>query len=259
MAVIGALFKRQAVRDDIAQQLGLRDDVRFAPDAAALIAAATAHQLDAVMMELQDQSGQSSLAVIEALLDRDTSLRIIVYDQLSPWRVEVLRQILVQRPLVDLILRPCRSIAREVRNALRRSDRIPVLASLLPRLLDPAPVNLEIFLLVAIIKAPTQHNASQLALWSGSTLRTVERRLARAGWASARTVVQAIRALDVVWLMSEYGMSTRQVQAARGFAHPTNIRRLTQRYADVTPAAIRIHNGFAPVLDTVVQRITHRT
>ena len=258
MAIVGALFKRQAVRDDIARQLAPTGSARFVPNAAALIAAAAAHEFDVVMLELENEPGQSTLAIIEALASQAKAVPVIVYDQLSPWRIDVLREILLRVPLVELIPRPCRSLAPGVRSVLNRSDRLPVFASLLPRLLKVAPVDLELFLIVATVKTPRYPRVGQLALWSGSTLRTVERRLARAGWAPARTIVQAIRALDVVWLMSEYGMSTRQIQAARRFAHPTNIRRLTERYAGVTPAAIRIRNSYGHVLDTVVDRITHR-
>jgi hypothetical protein len=257
MAVIGALFKRQTARDDIARQLAPIGVTRFAPNPAALIAAATAHEIQVVVLELQDEAGRSSLDMIETLAARAKGVPVIVYDQLSPWRVDVLREILVRRLPVQLVPRPARLLARTVRGVLQGPDWLSVAPSLLRRI-KRAPTGLDSFLIVAALQAPQHHNVSELALWSGSTLRTVERRLTRAGWASPRTVVQAIRALDVVWLMSEYRMSTRQVQTARRFAHPTNIRRLTKQYANVTPAAIRVHNGFAEVLDTVVERITHR-
>src|SRR5271154_1809382 len=102
MAVIGALLKQQAVRDDVARQLAPIGTARFLPTAAALIAAAAAHEIDAVMIEVENEAGESSAGVIEALVARAKSVPVIVYDQFSPWRVEILREILLRRLLIEI-------------------------------------------------------------------------------------------------------------------------------------------------------------
>ena len=197
--------------------------------------------------------------MLEALAARPKPVPVILYDKLSPWRVEALHEIVRHHRIVDFVVRSNESLASAIRVALRQSDRLPVWTLLFPRWLDLAPPGLSAFLIIAALKAPHIASVDRLARLTGSTLRTVERYLLRAGWAPARTIVGSIRALDVVWLMSEYRLSTRQVLYSRGFSHPTNIRRLTKRYAGVTPAQIRAGASVDAILAAVIERCTHRS
>ena len=259
MPIIGALVRDVSVQEEIARQVAPLGSVQFLPTAAALIEAVGLHAIDIAITELRDEQGHSIKGLLEALATRPKPFPVILYDRLSPWRVEALRAIVRHQHIVDFVVRSTESLTSAVRVALRQSERRSVSTLLFPQLLDQAPLILNPFLLMAVMKAPHEWSVDRLARFTGSTLRTVQRYLARAGWAPTRAIVGSVRALDAVWLMSEYGLSTRQVLYARGFSHSTNIRRLTARYAGITPAQIRAGASIDPVIAAVVDRMMHRS
>jgi AraC-like DNA-binding protein len=259
LPTIGALVQEVSVQQEIARQVAPLGTTRFLPTAAALIEAVAAHTVDIAIAELRDEQGQLITPVLDALAARPKPVPVILYDKLSPWRVEALQEIVRHHRIVDFVVRSNESLTSATRVALRQSDRLPVWTLLFPRWLDLAPPGLSPFLVIAALKAPHIASVDRLARLTGSTLRTIERYLVRARWAPARAIVGSIRALDVVWLMSEYKLSTRQVLYSRGFSHPTNIRRLMKRYAGVTPAQVRAGAPVDAIIAAVIERCTHRS
>jgi hypothetical protein len=256
--VIGALVQGERIQHSIAHQVAPHGILKFLPSAATLLDAARRRTIDVAVIELCDEMGRPIEPLVEAIAAEPQSIPLIVYDKVSASRVTTHRGVLLHRPIVDFIVRSSESLGGAVRIALQQSERRPVSTVLLPRLLEHAPIILDPFVIIASIKAPYIRQVERLANMTGSTLRTIERTLARNGWASPTMIVQSVRALDVVWLMSEYGLSSSQVQIARKFSHPSNVRRLIERYAGTTPAVLHAGQRFSDILDDVVPRMVSR-
>jgi AraC-like DNA-binding protein len=259
MVVVGALLREAAVQKDVSRQLApTTNQLRIVRTSSALVAAAQAQQVHVAIIELHDEMGTPVRHLVERLTRSAQPIPVIIYDDPSSWRVDALREILSEQLPIAFVARTCDALAEAVTIALDPLAKPPMWHVLFPRLLErPAP-GVESFIILAALKAPQERRLSELSRRSGLTLRTIQRRLRRAGWASPRTIVQSVRALDAAWLMSEWRYSAGQVQDFRRFSHPSEITRLLQRHAGTTPAQIRAGAGFRSALDTVLNRLQHR-
>jgi hypothetical protein len=113
------------------------------------------------------------------------------------------------------------------------------------------PSALAVFVMLAILEAPARRSVAELAAWSRSSVRTIERHLRREQWPAARVVAHSFSALDAVWLMTEYGWSARRVQEVRGFSHASGVTRLLSTYAGTKPASLIADGGFPVALEHV--------
>ncbi len=256
--LIGALIGTRRVRADVAPQLASVGAVWFAERAAALIERAASGELGVVITEWRDERRASILPVVAELAMRAPNVPVIIYDELSRPAAEMLLMVLERYPGVEYVVRPMEPLGSAVRRLLDDSAGPTMVAPLLLQRVAPlAPPALLPFLTLVVLKGPTGRGVEQLARWAGVTLRTIERRLERAGWAPARVVVQSVRALDAVALMADHKWSARRVQRERRFAHASAITRLMRQYAGVRRSTVREEGGVAAALEIVVQNITH--
>jgi hypothetical protein len=258
--VIGALIKARVVRDEVARQVRPLGDVWFANDADALIERAAAEEASIVVVELRDVSGESVLPIIGALAARAPRTQVIIFDDVvGRPAAEVLLAILLAHPGTDYVVRRFEPLGSAVRRRLAVRD-VPetVTALLLPQIEPVTLPPLRPFMTLAMLKGPLGRSAERIARWSGVTLRTIERRLERAGWGPPHVVVQSVRALDVVMLMAEHRWSARRVMRVRGYAHESAISRLVHSYAGVGPGTVRESGGVPVALKNVIEKITHR-
>jgi hypothetical protein len=254
--VIGALVGEGSIRDDITRQLARLGDIEYCSSATAAVEAAAAGRIDLLLTALRDDRGDPIARAIPALGVRAPRMPVLLYDQITRATVGLLRATLVPGLCMDCVVRPFEPLAPIVRQMLAATLPPVVAPILIERLVRVAPTPLGPFVTIAALKAPSRRGLDQLARWSGVTPRTIERRLVRAHWAPVHVLLQACRALDVLWLMTQYGWSVKTVQRARGLSFASAITRLTQRYAGVTPRDVREGLDFRAVLDDVVRRIT---
>jgi hypothetical protein len=254
--VIGALVGEGSIRDEITRQLAPVGDIEFCASAAVAVEAAAAGRIDLLLTALCDDRGDPIARAIPALSVRAPRVPVLVYDQITRSTVGLLRATLVPGLRMDCVVRPFEPLAPIVRQMLAATLPPLVAPILIQRLVPLAPLSLGPFVTIAALKAPSRRGLDQLARWSGVTPRTIERRLVRARWAPEHVLLQACRALDVLWLMTEYGWSVKRVQHARGLSFASAITRLTQRYAGATPRDVREGIDFRVVLGDVVRRIT---
>jgi hypothetical protein len=188
---------------------------------------------------------------------------VVVYDRADRLTIDALPALMVPGLRIDFVVRPAEPLLPAVRRAIAGGQPSSAVPAILRRLLPLAPSPLRVFLAIAVLKATSGRGVDQLARWSRISPRTVERRLVRSGWATARVVLQTVRALDAVWLMSEHGWPARRIQRLRQFAHASSITRLMQRYlGGLTPAGVREGAGFESALEyacnALVHPLTHR-
>jgi len=257
--VIGALIRARVVREEVARQVRALGDVRFANDADALLEQVAADRASTVIVELRDASGESVLPIIGRLAARAPAVQIIIFDDIvSRPAADLLLPILRAHPQVDYVLRRFEPLERVVRRSMARPIPETVTALLLPQLAPVTPPPLRPFMTLAILKAPLLRSAEEIARWSGVTLRTIERRLKRAGWGLPHVVVQSVAALDVVMLMAEHRWSAQRVMRVRGYTQRSAISRLMHWYAGVGPGTVRESGGVPVALKNVIENIMHR-
>lgn len=255
MPVIGALVSEGSVRDEVTRQLARLGEIEFFSSAATAVEAAAARRVDLLLTALRDDRGDPIARAIPDLSVRAPRVPVLVYDQITRSTVGLLRATLVPGLRMDCVVRPFEPLAPITRQMLAASLPPVVAPILIQRLVPLAPLSLGPFVTIVALKAPSGRGLDQLARWCGVTPRTIERRLVRARWAPEHVLLQACRALDVLWLMTEYGWSVKKVQRARGFSFASAITRLTQRYAGATPRDVREGIDLRVVLDDVVRRI----
>ncbi len=183
---------------------------------------------------------------------------VVVYDRADRLTIDALPALMVPGLRIEFVVRPAEPLLPALRRVMAAGQPSSAVPVILRRLLPLAPLPLRVFLAIAVLKATSGRGVDQLARWSRVSPRTVERRLVRSGWATARVVLQTVRALDAVWLMSEHGWPARRIQRLRNFAHSSSITRLMQRYlGGLTPAGVREGAGFETALEYACNALVH--
>jgi hypothetical protein len=254
--VIGALVGEGGIRDEITRQLARFGNIEYCSSAASALDGAADGRFDLLLTSLRDDRGDPIARALPALSVRAPRMPVLIYDNVTRSTVSLLGATLVPGLRVDCVVRPFEPLAPLARQLLAATLPPVVAPILVQRLLHVAPSSLGPFVAIAALKAPSRRGLDQLARWSGVTPRTIERRLLRAHWAPEHVLLQACRALDVLWLMTQFGWSVKKVQRARGLSFASAITRLTQRYAGVTPRDVREGLDFRAVVDDVIRRIT---
>jgi len=243
----------------IGQQLASFAILRFLDSVDALDGAIAGGLVDVVVTDVDAWRARMVAVRAGRVASRPLGAPLIVYDRAEPLTTTALPALLVPRMAAEFVVRPDEPLGPAVRRAVQNPLPSTAEPVILRRLLPLAPETLHVFLSILVLKATTGRGVDQLARWSRISPRTAERRLVEAGWTTPRIVMQTVRALDAVWLMSEHRWSARQIQRVRGMAHSSTITRLMQRHlGGLTPAAVREGAGFGAALDFACTALVHR-
>jgi hypothetical protein len=246
-------------RADVSRQLASLGTLEWHDHATDLIARAASGGLDAVVTELDDERGRSIASTLVELATCCPALPVVIYDQVNSATLPKLLAASTPGLRTTFVVRPYERLGAALQRAVSPSWRPGVTPVLLQRFVPPAPASVSVFLALAVLAAPVRRGMEEVAGWSGVSARTIERRLLRAHWPTARVILHSLSALDAVWLMSEYGWSARRVQLVRAFPHPSSITRLL-RYCGTAPATFREDGGFPAALEHVARVLsTHET
>lgn len=247
-----AVLAPRGGREDIARQLGTSGTVEWHERSDALVERVSSKGLDAVIVELEDESGRSIAGTVAELAARRPALPVIVYDRIDGATLRSLLAVLGIGLRMECVVRPHERLDVVLQRVVSPDYRPGVAPLLLLRFVPQAPKALRLFVALAALAAAERRGVDEVSGWSGVTPRTIGRRLMRARWPAAHVVLQSFIALDAVWLMSEYGWSARRVQVVRRFPHASSVTRLLARYAGVRPATLREDGGFPAALEHVL-------
>lgn len=239
-------------RAELTRELGSIARVEWHDRAAAVIERARGG-VDAVICGLEDESGRSVIATLVSLAALDPAIPIVVNARVNRTTIHKWLSVVTTGLRLEPVVRPYQPLGPVLRRVVAPDFRPGAAAVLLQQFVPGAPASLQVFVALAALGASVRHSVERVALWSGVTPRTIERRLRRAGWPSAHTVLQSFAALDAVWLMTEYGWSARRVQQVRQFPHESSVTRLLARYAGLRPATLREAGGFPTALEHVMR------
>ena len=255
---VAVLLRGSSNRNVIGEQLAYDAVLRYLDSMDAVAEAMTGGPIDVVVTD-----ADSLRAGIAGWRQRGAGggldrVPMVVYDRADRLTINALPALMVPGLRVEFVVRPEEPLLPAVRRVMAGRQPPSAVPVILKRLLPLAPSPLRVFLAIAVLKATSGRGVDQLARWSRVSPRTVERRLVRSGWATAQVVLQTVRALDAVWLMSEHGWPARRIQRLRRFAHSSSITRLMQRYlGGLTPAGVREGEGFEAALDYACDALVH--
>ena len=242
-------------RDEITRQLAPLGAIEWFERADALIDRATAGAFDVVLSGVHEKHGRSVAPTIVELAAHRPSLPVILHMRPTRAALDALQAVFAPGLRLECAIRPFARLSEIVGHVLSASYRPGVAPLLLQHILPRTPESITLFIAFGILVARERRTVEELSAWSGVSARTIDRRLRRAGWASAHVVLHSFTALDAVWLMSEYGWSARRVQLVRGFPHPSSVTRLLATYAGTRPSTLAEDGGFGAALDHVMRRL----
>jgi hypothetical protein len=253
-----AILSGAGGRHELSRQLAPLGELAWYERAEALSADVRAGRADAVVMGPGDERGRSVAPLVVDITDARPALPMIVHTRIDRAAIDGLLSIMTLGVRMECALRPFARVDRVMRFMLKENYRPGVAPLLLHHFMPLVPPALAIFVMVAILEAPARRSVAELAEWSRSSVRTIERHLRREGWATAHVVAHSFSALDAVWLMTEYGWSARRVQSVRGFSHASGVTRLLSSYAGTKPATLMVDGGLPAALDHVTRTLRAR-
>jgi hypothetical protein len=258
---VGLLVRAGSDRSEIGQQLAYASVLRYL-DAEDVFGGGDLGGVDVVVTDTESlRPGLArfrSNSVAARRVAAPPLVPVVIYDRADRLAADALPALMVPWMRVEFAVRPSEPLLPALRLVTATGQPSSAVPAILRRLLPLTPAPLRVFVAIAVLKATSGRGVDQLARWSRLSPRTVERRLVRAGWATAHVVLQTVRALDAVWLMSEYGWPARRIQRHRQFAHSSSITRLLQRHLGLTPAVVRERVGFDAALDYACDALVHR-
>jgi AraC-like DNA-binding protein len=254
---VGVVVRAWSDRSVIGQQLAYAALVRYL-DAADAFGGKASRGADVVVTDAESLRDGIGRWRSNGVASRQFPVPVVVYDRADRLATDALPALMVSGLRIEFAVRPDEPLLPAIRQAMAGSQPTGAVPVILRRLLPLAPVPLRAFVAIAVLKATSGRGVDQLARWSQLSPRTLERRLVRAGWATAHVVLQTVRALDAVWLMAEHRWPARRIQRFRQFAHASSITRLMQRHLGLTPAVIREGAGFETALEHACDVLAHR-
>jgi AraC-like DNA-binding protein len=254
---VGLVVRAGGDRSEIGQQLAYACVLRYL-DADDVFGGGDLGGVDVVLTDAESLRSGLGRSRANGGGRREFAVPVVVYDQAERLAIDALPALMVPWMRVEFAVRPAEPLLPALRHAVASGQPSSAVPAILRRLVPVTPSPLRVFVTIAVLKATSGRGVDQLARWSRLSPRTVERRLVRAGWATAHVVLQTVRALDAVWLMSEYGWPARRIQRHRKFAHSSSITRLMQRHLGMTPAIVRERAGFDAALDYACAALVHR-
>lgn len=246
-----AILAGAGSRQELSRQLAPLAELAWFDHGKSLVAEARAGGLDATIMGLNDERGRSVAPLVVDIADRQPSLPMIIHTRIDRMALQGLLAVLTLGLRMECAVRPFARLDHVLRFILAKNYRPGVAPLLLQHFMPHVPPALIAFVMLAILEAPARRSVAELAAWSRTSARTIERHLSREGWPLAHVVSHSFCALDAVWMMTEYGWSAKRVQEVRGFSHASGVTRLLSTYAGTKPATLLAEGGFPAALEHV--------
>jgi len=246
-----AILAGAGSRHELSGQLAPLGELTWCEQGRSLVAEAQSGGLDAVVMGLSDERGRSVAPLVVDIADHRPSLPMIIHTRIDRAAMAGLLAVLTLGLRMECAVRPFARLDHVVRFMLAKDYRPGVAPLLLHHFMPHVPPALVAFVMLAILEAPARRSVAELAAWSQSSVRTIERHLGRERWPKAHVIVHSFSALDAIWMMTQYGWSARRVQQVRGFSHASGVTRLLSTYAGTKPVTLMADGGFPAALEHV--------
>jgi hypothetical protein len=248
MPTVAAMLTGRAAQALAAEQIGTLATVRFCESVGALLELVAQGDVDAVVADLRDVSGQSILPAFGALRHQAPHLPLILHCLPTPEALRELPDTSAFRRGLSLVFRNAEHLGAALRPLLRRPG-VPSAAETLARHVVPlVPGTFRPFVLICALKASPRLRVRTAATWSGASRRTLERSLQRARLPSAGSVLGSCTALHAAWWLDVQGWSAKQVVTEMRFSHASGITRVLQRHFGCSVKSLPDAGGFHELL-----------
>jgi hypothetical protein len=248
MPTVALMLPGRAARELAAEQIGALATVRVCESTEALLELVAGGDVDAVVADLRDPSGDSILPTFGALRVQAPHLPLILHCVPTPEALRELPDTSAFRQGLSLVFRNCEHLGAALRPLLR-PPRVPTAAETLARHVVPlVPGPFRPFVLVCALKASPRLKVGTAARWSGASRRTLERSLQRARLPSAGSVLGSCTALHAAWWLDVQGWSTKQVVTEMRFTYSGGLTRVLQHYFGCSVRSLRAAGGFQELL-----------
>ncbi len=248
MPTVAAMIIGAAARRLAAEQIGARATPCFCETVDALATLVAKGGIDAVVTDLWDVSGASTLPVLRAIRRSAPTLPLVLYSAPTPAALRDIPDLIAATGGVEVVFRNYEHLGLALRSLLM-PPRAPSAAETLVRHVVPAvPVPFRPFFLVTALNASPRLRVGTAASLSGIPRRTLERSLLHARLPGAATVLGSCTALHAAWWLDEQGWSAKQVVAEMQFSHASGVTRVLQRYFGCSVRSLRDQGGFQELL-----------
>jgi hypothetical protein len=248
MPTVAVMLAGRAAQALAAEQIGTLATVRFCESIGALLELVAGGDLDAVVADLRDISGNSILPVFGALRVQTPHLPLVLHCIPTPEALRELPETSAFRGGLSLVFRNYEHLGAALRPMLLPL-RVPSAGETLARHVVPlVPGPFRPFVLICALKASPGLRVGTAAKWSGASRRTLERSLNHARLPSAASVLGSCTALHAAWWLDVQGWSTKQVVTEMRFSRASGIIRLLQRHFGCSVKSLRAEGGFHELL-----------
>ncbi len=248
MPMIAAMIVGPKEQEFVRDQLAGVATVRFCDSVASLDRLAAEDEVEAVLADLRDRSGESVLSTLVAIHGRAPALPLIVCFRPTPVALREVPNVIAAGMGVGVVVRGFEHLGLMLRPLLG-PPRAPSAAETLVRHIVPlAPPLLHAFFVIGALKASPHLGVATAARWSGMSARTLERRLRRANMPGASAVLGSYTALHAAWWLDVQGWSAKQVVGEMHFSHPSALTRLLQHHFDCSLTSLSSQGGFPALL-----------
>ena len=196
--------------------------------------------VDAAVIDVQVE-GNGTLAGVRGFLSRHPALPLVVYTTLSPNTLQGIVE-LAKHGVEHVVLHRFDDDPRRFLELLERLPGYALGDELLGLLARPlSQVTPEVAQAVErLFRTPTRFNDTpDLAAASGTTVRTLYRQLAAAGFASPRMLVRSARLLRAYSYLQEPGFQFKDVARKLGYPDPRTLSRQLQATVGLRPSDLR--------------------
>jgi AraC-like DNA-binding protein len=248
MPTVAVMLVGRAAQALAAEQIGALATVCFCESIGALLELVAAGDVDAVVADLRDVSGDSILPVFGALRVQAPHLPLILHCIPTPEALRELPAPSAFRGGQTLVFRNYEHLGAALRPLLQPL-RVPSAGETLARHVVPlVPGPFRPFVLICALKASPRLRVATAATWSGASRRTLERSLQRARLPSAGSVLGSCTALHAAWWLDVQGWSTKQVVTEMRFSGASGLIRVLHRHFGCTVKSLREAGGFHELL-----------
>ena len=147
------------------------------------------------------------------------------------------------------------ALLRTLHRALAGSRAEPLVVAAIDAPLTPLPAEIADALVLLFRRPDKLRSVHDLATAASTTRRTLDRWLARAGLASARTLLACARVSAAFHLMTAGGVRAGSAAALIGYASPRALSRELRWLAGFAPSAIPSHMTHAALVDALRPRL----
>jgi AraC-like DNA-binding protein len=210
------------------------------------------HPETLVVIELGEEATSPAHGIVARVKRQFPTTLIVGYCWLTP-KAAMEIVLAVQAGLDALVLRGFDDLGRVVRRLL--AANMGVIRRVLHDLetfLSPALME---WAAIVLSRAPSCPNVSQLACLVGCSPRTLQRRAREQGLSGPGELIEAVRTLHAVYLLTMSALSVRDASREAGFSSSRALRDALTRYELPTSARLIGATAYASWRDAIVQSL----